>query len=94
MNAFQKESCVQIANHYGIESQELMAIEEMSELTKEICKRRRGNDNREKIIDEIADVKIMITQLEHLLDMSKEVSLRIDYKCQRQLRRMEQKRGD
>lgn len=94
MNAFQIESCVQIANHYGIESQELMVIEEMSELTKEICKKRRGDKNREKIIDEIADVKIMITQLEHLLDVSNEVSLRIDYKCQRQLRRMEQKRGE
>lgn len=92
MNAFQIESCVQIANHYGIESQELMAIEEMSELTKEICKKRRGDKNREKLIDEIADVKIMIAQLEHLLDVSKEVSLRVDYKCQRQLRRMEQGR--
>ena len=94
MNAFQKESCVQIANHYGIDSQLLMAIEEMSELTKEICKYNRGNDNREKLIDEIADVKIMIEQIEYLFKLSKEVNLRVDYKLQRQLRRIEDKRGD
>lgn len=94
MNAFQKESCVQIANHYGTDSQLLMAIEEMSELTKEICKYNRGNDNREKIIDEIADVKIMIEQIEYLFKLSKEVNLRVDYKLQRQLRRIEDKRGD
>lgn len=94
MNAFQKESCVHIANHYGVDSQVLMAIEEMSELTKEICKYKRGNDNREKLIDEIADVKIMIEQVEYLFKLSKEVNLRVDYKLQRQLRRIENKRGD
>lgn len=92
MNAFQVESCVQIANHYGIESQSLICIEEMSELTKEICKYRRGEDNLEKLVDEIADVKIMVEQMEYLFGVSKDVDLRISYKCQRQMRRIDQGR--
>lgn len=40
-----------------------MCIEEMSELTKEICKSKRGKDNKEEIIEEMADVYIMLEQL-------------------------------
>jgi len=38
-------------------------IEEMSELTKEICKMRRGKDNRNEIAEEIADVEIILAQM-------------------------------
>lgn len=48
---------------YGYDLQKQVAIEEMSELTKEICKDFRGKENRENIIEEIADVDIMLTQL-------------------------------
>ena len=40
-----------------------MAIEEMSELTKEICKDFRGKLNRENLIEEMADVLIMLDQM-------------------------------
>ena len=40
-----------------------MAIEEMSELTKEICKDFRGQLDREHLIEEIADVTITIDQM-------------------------------
>nr|DAK43410.1 MAG TPA: nucleoside triphosphate pyrophosphohydrolase [Caudoviricetes sp.] len=40
-----------------------MAIEEMSELTKEICKDFRGKLDREHLIEEMADVTITIDQL-------------------------------
>jgi NTP pyrophosphatase (non-canonical NTP hydrolase) len=41
-----------------------MAIEEMSELTKELCKLvNRGFDNKQQIAEEIADVFITISQI-------------------------------
>lgn len=48
---------------YGEKAQKLMAIEEMSELTKEICKDFRGKLNREHLIEEMADVTITIDQM-------------------------------
>lgn len=48
---------------YGVDLQKQVAIEEMAELTKEICKEFRGKGNREHIIEEIADVDIMLQQL-------------------------------
>lgn len=94
MNSFQRESCYTIANHYGKKSQMLISIEEMSELTKEICKYERYENNEQKIIDEIADVEIMIEQLKCLFDVHSEVDERIDYKLRRQLRRIEHERGE
>lgn len=49
---------------YGAEAQELMLFEEMAELQKEICKNRRGRDNVMEIAEEIADVRIMLEQME------------------------------
>ena len=48
---------------YGEHAQKLMVIEEMSELTKEICKDFRGQLDREHLIEEMADVTITIDQL-------------------------------
>ena len=51
---------------FGRLAQEDMAIEEMSELTKALLKYRRKqtNLNYDNVREEIADVKIMIAQLE------------------------------
>jgi hypothetical protein len=50
---------------WGGESQENMAIEECSEFIKAICKYRRNAGHKEvdDIIDEIADVTIMMRQM-------------------------------
>ena len=48
---------------YGVIPQMVVAMEEMSELTKELCKAYRGNGNPENIAEEIADVEIMLQQL-------------------------------
>lgn len=55
--------------HYGKRHQMHMAIEEMSELTKEICKTERGENNRAQIIEELADVYITLEQLEIIFDI-------------------------
>jgi hypothetical protein len=49
---------------YGKDMQLTVAIEELSELQKEICKHKRGVDNLPAIIEEIADCYIMLEQLQ------------------------------
>lgn len=51
---------------FGAENQLNVAIEEMSELTKELCKYKRGLGNAEAIAEELADVRIMLDQIEML----------------------------
>lgn len=55
-------------DHWGREAQIRMVFEEMSELQKELCKRLRGKDNLEAIAEELADVRIMLEQMEQLFD--------------------------
>ena len=60
---------------YGADLQKQVAIEEMAELTKEICKDFRGKGDREHIIEEIADVDIMLQQLMIMYDITTEEML-------------------
>jgi len=53
---------------WGAEAQTLMLFEEMSELQKEVCKFVRGKDTRAAIAEEIADVTIMLRQMEILFE--------------------------
>lgn len=69
---------------YGKEAQLDMCIEEMSELTKEICKHKRGFDNKNEIIEEIADVYIMLEQMKMIFRISEEqINKQIDFKIER-----------
>lgn len=97
----QKQKIQSIADYYGFRKQSMMMIEECSELQKSICKwhRERGDyllsessgcDERTAIIDELADVIIMANQISYLLSAEDEVSEQIEFKLDRQLRRMEE----
>ena len=79
-----------IINTYGTRPQQDMAIEELSELQKAILKYRRfpNKETERDIIDEIADVSIMLEQLKIIYSCSKEVEKRIDYKIDRQIQRI------
>ena len=74
---------------FGLRSQKDMAIEEMSELTKAICKERRARtkieraEARANIIEEIADVYIMLQQLIMIYDQDGECQSAVDYKVDR-----------
>ncbi len=69
---------------YGAEAQIHMVIEEMSELTKELCKSfRPGGTTLEKIADECADVTIMMEQLRIMFDSNEEVCRVMDMKVAR-----------
>ncbi len=96
-----KQKLQSIADHYGFKKQSMITIEECSELQKAICKwhRERGDyllseysdcDERTAIIDELADVIIMANQISYLLSAEDEVSEQIEFKLDRQLRRMEE----
>lgn len=68
---------------WGAQAQIMMAIEEMSELTKELCKHGRGRFNVEDIADEIADVTIMMEQLRLIFGVNDDVCAHMDYKVLR-----------
>ena len=74
---------------YGHESQKMMLLEEMAELQKEICKEFRGELNKEAITEEVADVLIMLEQVQMMYDISDIKLLEItSEKLVRQLRRI------
>lgn len=68
---------------YGVEAQTKMAIEEMSELIKEICKIGRGKRDMEAFADEIADVTIMLEQLRLIYGLNDAVCKHMDAKVLR-----------
>lgn len=49
---------------FGKTSQIVVCMEEMAELTKELSKNLRGRDNVKAISEEIADVQIMLQQMQ------------------------------
>ena len=75
---------------FGERAQMTMAIEEMSELAKELCKRCRGRDNVEAIAEEVADVQIMLQQLVILFDCKETVDKYRQYKLERLAGRIEE----
>lgn len=80
---------------YGERAQKLMAIEEMSELTKEICKDFRGLLDREHLIEEMADVLIMLDQMLLMYKVSgEEVRLMRIKKVERLKERLEKQNDE
>jgi len=91
-----------IANHYGYESQSRQCIEEFAELTQAINKFWRAKENLFKtgkarelveaernVAEEIADVVIMIAQLQELLGIDDERVMGIvDMKLDREIMRI------
>ena len=79
---------------WGDESQLVVAMEEMSELTKELCKYKRNElfnkDNTEtikNIKEEIADVLNMVEQLENMFGEEEIEKIR-QFKLDRAMKRM------
>jgi NTP pyrophosphatase (non-canonical NTP hydrolase) len=57
----------EIARHYGIDNQLIQAMEEASELITAISHyRRRRDGSRRELLEEMADMEIMIRQLQIL----------------------------
>ena len=89
-----------IADHYGYEPQSRQLIEELSELIHAVCKHNRAfggkqlSESREcpekdAIIEEIADVEIMILQIEYLLGINANSAYEVlERKLDRQIERI------
>lgn len=74
MNARKEENILLRAIvEYGAEAQTDMMIEEMSELTKALLKHRRKESEKtlDNILEEIADVQIMLDQMKLIHDDGK-----------------------
>ncbi len=88
MKQEQLRQLCKIIDTYGSDKQQNQAIEECSELIKAICKYKRTLYHVEDIVDEIADVEIMLNQLKIIFGCFGEVEERIDFKIKRQLERI------
>ena len=101
-----QNNIIAIANHYDYESQSRQLIEEMAELTVAInklwrverfCNRKNIVDVNgfsypevKEIIEEIADVEIMLSQIKYLLSCNDEVEREKERKILRQLERIKE----
>lgn len=93
-----QQNIQKIARHYGLEHQREKTIEECLELIQAIEKYQQELWNegyvciskgyRKHIIEEIADVQIMIKQMVYLMGCKKDLEHFMRYKIDRQLKRM------
>ena len=74
---------------FGCKMQATVAVEEMSEVIKEITKALRGELNREHLAEEIADATIMLEQLRQMLNINDSVNSWMDSKIAELKRKVE-----
>lgn len=91
---FQRKTLKRAIDTYGTEKQRLIAIEELSELQKAIIKhiRKPCQANVGNIAEEIADVYIMLKQLEMMYGIEIPIQKYIDFKVKRLKERL--KKGE
>ena len=69
--------------HFGEANQLVVALEEMSECQKEICKVMRGQSNLDHLAEEIADATICLEQVRLIFGLNDLVCEKMDEKVQR-----------
>lgn len=80
----------QAIERYGQEMQCIVAIEELSECQKEICKVLRGKGNMDHLAEEVADATICLEQVRIMFGLNDMVCSRMDEKVERLLHRLTQ----
>jgi NTP pyrophosphatase (non-canonical NTP hydrolase) len=78
----QKHYCCEILQHYGLQNQLWQTIEETSELNQAIVKHHRYG-TMDGILEELADVEIMIEQMKFMLRDNLEDVIKIKLERQR-----------
>lgn len=73
---------------YGEKLQLVVAVEELSEVQKEICKILRGKPDLDHLAEEVADAIIMLEQIRMYFDLRDKVDEYIDAKVLRLDRRL------
>ena len=79
-----------VIEHYGKDAQLTVCIEELSELAKELCKDKRGQGNPDHIAEEMADVRIILAQLDEIYQNTAAVAEWTNVKMKRLEQRLEQ----
>ena len=80
----QQEEIMQRACGEYANAQIIVAIEELSELQKELCKALRMSYHRDHMTEEIADVQIMLYQMQYYFGINdRDIQSVIDYKLNR-----------
>lgn len=74
---------------FGINTQLIVALEELSELQKEICKALRGERNTMHLAEEVADATIMLEQVRQIFKIDKPVGKIMDAKILRLQQRID-----
>lgn len=80
----QKEQLQLFINYFGEKYQKVLLFEEMSELQKEVCKELRGKGDIPHIAEELADVYIMLQQMQLIYGITDE---QIEYVVQEKIER-------
>lgn len=76
-------------NTFGANLQLVVALEELSEVQKEICKALRGGANIYHLAEEVADATIMLEQVRQIFAINAEVCKAMDGKVLRLQQRVE-----
>ena len=79
---------------FGLENQINMLVEECSELIDAISKHKRNRVGMESVIEEMADVEIMIDQIKIYCKLIKETSNMREEKLERLLKKIEKGDGN
>ena len=69
--------------HFGESIQLVVALEELSECQKEICKVMRGKSDLDHLAEEIADATIMLEQVRLIFGLNDLVCEKMDEKIKR-----------
>lgn len=77
--------CIEAVGKWGNKAQMDMAIEEMAELIHAISKfkRKQTENRRMAVVEEMADVLILMAQLEHIFTYKEELESAIKRKLQK-----------
>lgn len=78
-----KEVYLAAKDAFGHTTQLTVALEELSEAQKEICKVLRGQGDLSRLAEEIADATIMLEQLREMFGLNDEVCQVMDEKVHR-----------
>lgn len=95
-----EKDLLRIVNNYGIQKQMFVWIEEMSELTKVICKWARKYDEldgeltpqlKADFLDEITDVTVSLDQIKLVINLlENDLNNKYKWKVNRQIKRVDE----
>ena len=92
MTAEQSKKALMILNSYDSKAQKLKCCEELAELETELLKHINKGANEEAVLEEMADVLVMIEQLKWMMPFGENrLEDMINFKLDRQLERIRHK---